>query len=96
MFTHQARGCLIFFLEESCLYMNARVRTWVLGFVRWQLSLYRCGCFHLWALVFVHVWWFPYMCSCFQTDVGEWGHGHGCVVVIEDHGGGGVVVMDAC
>ena len=46
-------------------------------------------CFHLWALVFVCAQLFPYVCGCFRTDVGEWGCGHGCVVVVEDRGGGG-------
>ena len=99
MFTHQAHGCLVFFREEACSYMDACVRTWVLGFVHWWSFSYRCGCFCSWVLIFVRAWSFLYVWGCFQMDAGEWGRGHGCIVVIEDHGGGGgggggVVIVD--
>ena len=85
------------------------IHTWTLVFVHVCLASFVVGRPHTGAVVFicgcvfVHAWSFPYMRGCFQTDVGEWGHGRGCVVVVEDRdggggggGGGGVVVVDAC
>ena len=87
--THHARRHLVFFREQMSSYVDNRVHTWALDIVRWWSSLYGCSCFRSWALVFIHAQLFLYMRSCFRTDAGEWGRGHGFVVVVEDCGGGG-------
>ena len=37
LFTHQARGCLVFFCEEACLYVGARLRSLAVVLVRARL-----------------------------------------------------------